>query len=140
MKNLWALVVEADPVNLLIISNVLRELGVHYKRNTTGMNVLAQAQAMDPLPDFVLVSTHMPEGKADFILQQIRADARLRSIPVIAITDSDSLPTPATALFTAVVSKALLRKELSAELRCILREDEETRPTRPDKPAYPGNH
>lgn len=137
MQDIWALVVEADPVNLLIITNVLKEQGVHFKRNTTGVNVLGQAQAMSPQPDFILVSARVPGG-ALAILGQLRADKRLRTIPVIAITDDNSPALSEAGGFAAVVFKAQLRKELSAAMRQLLSDDdEETHPARPDKPAFP---
>lgn len=138
VKNIWALVIESDPVNLLIISNVLKEQGVHFKRNTTGANVVSQAIAMNPHPDFILVSAHVTGGGAVTILKQIRADERLRSIPVIATVDDDSAAPSESAGFAAVVRKSQLRKELSAALNRILSDDEdETEPTRPDKRALP---
>ena len=85
LKDKWALVVEDDAHSLVAISSILRDLGIHFKRNTTGTNVIEQIRAMNPTPDFVLLDTDLPQGDAFTINQRIQSDAAVRDIPVIAV-------------------------------------------------------
>jgi len=85
LEDKWALVVENDAHSLVAISSILRDLGIHFKRNTTGVNVIEQICAMNPRPDFVLLDIDLPHSAAFSINLHIQSDPLLRAIPVIAV-------------------------------------------------------
>lgn len=136
LTNTWALVVEADPHNLVVITSLLKELGVLYKRNTTGTNVIPQLRAMQPRPDFILIAMELPEGDPFAICQSIQQDTALAKIPVIALSSQspqklyDQLR---AAGFSGLIGKPLPRKQFGGMLRHILDGGEGfTLPTKPD--------
>jgi CheY-like chemotaxis protein len=86
---MWALVVEDDAHSLIAISNLLREQGIRFKRNTTGANVLQQLREMQPRPDFVLLDLDLPQANAFDISKSIQLDPSLRDIPVICLGEEE---------------------------------------------------
>ncbi len=122
-----ALVVEDDAHSLFAISSILRDLGISFKRNTTGANVLDQVRAMTPLPDFVLLDTDLPQGDTFAINRLIKTDPLLAHIPVIAIGDEQTLDLLAQlrqAGFASFLSKPLPRSQFGDILRRILGGDQ----------------
>ncbi len=91
LNDKWALVVEDDAHSLVAISSMLRDLGIHFKRNTTGANVTQQMRSMNPPPDFVLLNIDFPNGDAFVINKLIQDDPEVGGIPVIAIGSTDSI-------------------------------------------------
>ncbi len=123
LENKWALVVEDDAHNLLAISGLLRDLGVRFKRNTTGANVLEQLRAMQPTPDFIILDVDLPHGDAFTIKERLRADAKLRNIPVITIGEgalADQPPQVLHAGFAGYIPKPLPRKRFGDIIRRVL--------------------
>jgi CheY-like chemotaxis protein len=123
LENKSALVVEGDAHSLVAISNLLRDLGVRFKRNTTGANVLEQLRTMQPLPDFILLDIDLPHGDAFIIRDGIHRDARLKRIPIIAIGDesgSELLPQMKRSGFASFVHKPIPRKHFGDLLSRVL--------------------
>lgn len=83
------LVVEDDAHSLFAISLILRDLGIHFKRNTTGAKTVQQLMAMEPLPDFVLLDLDLPGADAFSILRKLTTDPKTKHIPIIAIGDNN---------------------------------------------------
>ncbi len=92
IDRLWGLVVEDDAHNLIAVTELFKELGIHYKRNTNGAQVAGQVHMMRPKPDFILVSMDLTESDPLAICQNIRFDPLLRDIPVIAMGSASCLP------------------------------------------------
>lgn len=119
----WALVVEDDAHSLVAISSILRELGIRFKRNTTGANVPQQMREMNPPPHFVLLDIDLPNGDAFIIQQRIQATPALRSIPVIALaseSDLEAREQVERAGFSALVLKPIPRREFVSLLERLL--------------------
>jgi two-component system cell cycle response regulator DivK len=137
LENTWALVVEADPHNLIAIGNILSELGVSFKRNTTGKNVASQVRAMQPKPDFILLAMELPEGDALAICREIQADPELAAVPVVAISEesvSGLFQQLKAAGFAGYIRKPLPRRQLGEMLRRMLKGDSGFNlPTTPDQ-------
>ena len=85
MENSLAFVVEGDAHSLAVISALLRDLGINYKRNMTGTNVIEQLHAMQPRPDFILLNTDLPYGDGFTLGHVILRDRQLSGIPIIMI-------------------------------------------------------
>jgi CheY-like chemotaxis protein len=88
LQNKWALVVEDDAHSLVALSSLLRDLGIHFKRNTTGANVPEQIHAMTPAPDFILLDLDLASG-ALAIYRRLRLDVETQNIPVLALGSID---------------------------------------------------
>lgn len=124
-RNAWALVVEDDALNLVAITNLLKELNVQYKRNTTGQDVLAQARTMQPMPDVILLDMDLPYGTPYTICTGIRSDEALSHIPVVGMGNEDWLragPEMKACGFTAFIAKPLLHKQFR-EILCDILEN-----------------
>jgi CheY-like chemotaxis protein len=81
----WALVIEDNALHLIAVTTLLRELNVSYKRNTTGVDVVEQACAMQPLPGVILLDMDLPYSDSVAICQMILAVPVLKNIPVLAM-------------------------------------------------------
>lgn len=109
------LLVAGDAHQLLVASSLLRELGVEVKRNTTGVSVAAQAAAMSPRPDLILLDLDLPEADPLAICAHLKRHRRLASIPVIAFGGAHwwTLQTRLEAAeFSGFIAKPLPRKLL----------------------------
>jgi CheY-like chemotaxis protein len=91
------LLVEDDPGDVLLALNVFRSLQLldRCAVATDGEDALAflrtegrHAQRPPGLPLLVLLDLKMPRVNGFEVLEQIRADARLRTVPVVALTSS----------------------------------------------------
>ncbi len=127
LENKWALVVEDDAHSLVAISSLLRDLGVQFKRNTTGANVSEQMRTMTPSPNFILLDIDLAGGDAFVINQRIQSDPTLRQIPVIALGSTDDFPLRQQmqrAGFAALILKPIPRRRFADLLERILGGDQ----------------
>ena len=118
-----ALVVEDDAHSLVAISSILRDLGIRFKRNTTGVNVIEQLRAMNPQPDFVLLDIDLPREEAFLVSRRIQADPTLRAIPVIALGSVIDFPTRQRLQrdgFATFIVKPLPRRQFGELLQRVL--------------------
>ena len=86
----WALIVEDDAHSLVTLSSILRDLGIRFKRNTTGADVLEQVRNMNPRPQFILLNIDLTQGNAFNIQKRIRTDPTASRIPVVALASADN--------------------------------------------------
>lgn len=123
---LCALIVEDDAHSLMAISNMLSEMGIKFKRNTTGADVVQQALTMNPRPNFILLDLDLPQGDPFEICNMLRSDDDLANIPVIAIADQTVaylLPQAEGGDFSACLPKPLPRKQFGSLLQEIMNPD-----------------
>ena len=76
-------VVEDNPDNRLLVRVILESL-YEVTEYETGFSALEGFQ--QAMPDLVLLDVSLPEMDGTEVLHRIRADARLRGLPVIALT------------------------------------------------------
>lgn len=120
---LHAFVIEDDAHSLVAIGSLLDELGIAYKRNTTGANVVRQLQEMQPWPDFILLNLDLPEGDAFAICRELRASPCTQTIPIIAVADNfppEMLRAVRAGGFDAYVLKPLPRRCFSQCLQRVI--------------------
>jgi two-component system cell cycle response regulator DivK len=79
------LVVEDNPVNMKLVQELLHYAGHEVALATTVDEAFGQL-ALSPLPDLVLLDLHIPGGGGERVLQHIRADERLATLCVVAVT------------------------------------------------------
>ena len=78
------LLVDDDPQLRTVFDLALSKHGYHVIVADSGSSALALAR--QHLPDLILTDIHMPGGDGSTLLQDIRHDPELRSIPVVAVT------------------------------------------------------
>lgn len=90
------LVAEDDPDDRLLLSDALRESGLAAELLflDDGEQVLGHLERSDPArahpPDLVVLDLNLPRRDGRRTLREIKADPRLRSLPVVILTTSDS--------------------------------------------------
>lgn len=123
LENKWALVVEDDAHSLVVISSILRDLGIQFKRNTTGTKVPEQSRSMNPRPDFILLDIDLCNGDAFAIKLRLQSEPMVRSIPVIAMSSLEDFPTRQRirhAGFAGLVCKPLPRRQFGEMMQRVL--------------------
>jgi two-component system cell cycle response regulator DivK len=118
-----AFIVEDDAHSLIAIGSILKDLGITYKRDTSGSSVVSKVRGMFPRPNFILLDMDLPSGDPYRILNDLKADPALASIPVIAIADASRIAMTPQALeagFAGYMNKPLPRREFGALLERIL--------------------
>ena len=78
---------------------------------------------MQPTPDFIILDVDLPHGDAFTIKERLRADAKLRNIPVITIGEgalADQPPQVLHAGFAGYIPKPLPRKRFGDIIRRVL--------------------
>ncbi len=92
ITGLYICLIDDDPDHVLIISRAIRELGeqatVHAAND--GDEALEWLRATANLPDLILLDINMPGLSGFDVLQAIKADERLKSVPVVMLTSSDA--------------------------------------------------
>lgn len=121
--NVSALAVEDDGGGMAIIGVMLRYLGIKAYINTNGQGVVTMAHSMKPLPQVILLDINLPATNGYEVLKQIRADDKLKSVLVIALTAQDAdteIPKCKVAGFDGFIGKPLSRSRFPRQLRRIL--------------------
>lgn len=118
-----ALVVEDDAGGMAIIGVMMRYLGIKAYINTSGQGVVEMAHAMNPLPNIIFLDINLPRTNGYEVLKQIRADAKLKNVTVVAVTAQDAdteIPKCKEAGFNGYIGKPLSRARFPRQLRRIL--------------------
>src|SRR6266508_6139770 len=83
------LIVDDEPFNIDYLEQELEDLNYHILTAVNGRDALDKIQS--ELPDLVLLDIMMPVFDGFAVLSQIKADPRLRDIPVIVISAANDL-------------------------------------------------
>lgn len=78
------LYIEDNPDNMLLVQRALEARGYTFVWAGDGASGLAEAESN--LPDLILLDINLPDIDGYEVARRIRANERLRSLPVIAIT------------------------------------------------------
>lgn len=81
------LLVDDQPKNLRLLSDLLEEEGYEVQQAING-TVALQAAALAP-PDLILLDIHMPDMDGYTVCQRLKSEAQTKSIPVIFVSASD---------------------------------------------------
>ncbi len=94
MEKPFALIIEDDRDIAALFRHVLDIAGYHTEIEMHGKEAVKHLNSVRP--DIVLLDLHLPGVSGVQILEQMRADNRLKSVPVVVVTafsrDADSLP------------------------------------------------
>lgn len=83
-------IVEDDPDHTVIITRAIRDAAPHAEVQTVqdGEAALALLAMTETLPDLILLDINMPGLSGFEVLVQVKADQRLKRIPVVMLTSS----------------------------------------------------
>lgn len=121
-----ALIVSGEARCLLSLSSLLQQLGITFKRNTTGANVIHQLCDALHLPHIIFLDLALPQGDAFDICRTLKKDAMLKKIPVVALisnTERVSKDELHFAGFAGYFLKPLARPTITATLPALLNGD-----------------
>jgi len=121
-QGISALVVEDDASGLAIISVMLRRLGIRTSMERYAGSVADRARKM-PRLDVVFLDLGLPDGDGYEVLQELKGDPDLRSVPVVAVTARDpgtEMPKAQQAGFDGFLGKPLNRNRFPDQVRRII--------------------
>src|SRR4051794_2383519 len=91
------LLAEDNPADVYLIREALREHGVDFNLRVAedGKDVMAflsgqSLTAAESIPQLIILDLNLPRHDGIEILQQLQATTRLRGVPVVILTSSDS--------------------------------------------------
>jgi PAS domain S-box-containing protein len=123
LQGLWVLVAEDNPVNMLIVTALLRRLGAQVLEADDGAKAVALALAHEGRLDAVLMDLHMPVVDGLAATRRLRADPRTAELPVFAFTaavlEHERLDARAAGM-AGFVSKPVAENDLLRALRPLL--------------------
>ena len=85
VKDAVVLVVEDNVSNFVLIARMLGFLGIHCEWKTSGYEVVEYADTL-PKVDLILMDIRLPYEDGYSALRKVRQSARLKDVPVIAVT------------------------------------------------------
>ena len=85
------LVVDDSAEDVLLLEEAMQEYGLDAVLETAGDGEQALLRLRgEPLPDLVLLDLNMPRRSGQEVLEEVKQDAALRSLPVIIFSTSSS--------------------------------------------------
>jgi chemotaxis family two-component system response regulator Rcp1 len=97
MRPVEILLVEDNPADAYLVREALQEspLPVHLAVMETGEQALAFVRHRGPYaaavrPDLILLDLHLPQMDGQEVLQELKSDPTLQTIPVIVLTSSQA--------------------------------------------------
>jgi two-component system cell cycle response regulator DivK len=119
----YVLVIEDDPDNLLVVTDLLRLAGVkHINAQASGWQGLKLAESL-PRVDLILLDIQLPYEDGYAILGHIRAHPKLKDTRVVAVT-ANVLPQDEvrarTAGFDGFIGKPLFFDRFPQQIQALL--------------------
>ncbi|WP_338462541.1 Cache 3/Cache 2 fusion domain-containing protein [Synechococcus elongatus IITB7] len=84
-----ALVIDDDPTNRSLLRQLLEREGWQVADAEEGQQALAVLEAMEALPDLILLDLMMPQMDGFAFVEALRANDRWQTLPVIVVTAKD---------------------------------------------------
>ena len=115
------LVVEDNELNLKLFCDLLRAHGFETEPVRDGREAVARARAF--LPDLIITDIQLPHMTGLELIQMLKADARLRTVPIMAVTaysGRDDEDRVRTAGANAYVTKPISVVRFVGEVRALL--------------------
>ena len=78
------LIIEDNPDNMLLISDILEADGYQLLRAETGLKGIEMAE--NHIPDFIILDIQLPDIIGNEVLSRIRSKEKTRDIPIVAMT------------------------------------------------------
>jgi CheY-like chemotaxis protein len=114
------LVVDDDEPILGLMRNILREFAFQAVTASTGPEALALARERSP--DLILLDKNMPGMSGEEVIEALRRDSSLKSIPILIVSGEPLMPEELTAIGAdGSVTKPFDLPQLIATIRHHLR-------------------
>lgn len=121
------LIVDDEPMNLRVLKQILQE---HYQLMFATSAQQALTLLSNELPDLILLDVMMPEITGFDLCRTLKADARLKKIPVIFVTalkdevdETEGFNVGAVDYITKPVSPAIVRARVKTHLSLVQAEE-----------------
>jgi chemosensory pili system protein ChpA (sensor histidine kinase/response regulator) len=114
------LVVDDEPAIRRLLSMALGCEGYVVFEAEDGLDALQQLQASNSLPDVMLLDLRMPRMDGPALLRTMKSDARLRSLPVIALSATPGMNDGASLGVAAYLDKPFNLNALLDTISAIL--------------------
>lgn len=84
------LLVEDNPADVVLMQEALYEIEAQVELSVavSGEEALVRLCSAQPLPDLVILDLNLPGKHGTVVLEEMKADRRLRRIPVIVLSSS----------------------------------------------------
>lgn len=114
-------VVEDDPDHTVIITRAIRDAAPRAEVQTVGDGeaALALLAAAETLPDLILLDINMPGLSGFEVLARVKADERLKRIPVVMLTSSE-LATDVARAYELGASGYVSKPSYLHDLRAVI--------------------
>jgi CheY-like chemotaxis protein len=91
------LLVEDNPADIRLLEEALKSSNIRYRFNVAmdgeqAMNYLRRpaAESGQPVPDLIILDLNLPRKDGREVLSEVKQDERLKHIPVVVLTTSES--------------------------------------------------
>lgn len=124
LGEITALVVEDDTSGVVMVSMMMRRLGVNAIVETSGEKAIDLAGALKPAPHVILVDLNLPRITGFEVLKSLRRMEHLANTPIIALTAADAslmIPRCQEAGFDGYIAKPIRVKRFGEQLTRVLR-------------------
>ena len=122
LAGVQVLVAEDNPVNMLIVSAMLRRLGAQVHEAEDGEQAVALVHAEDTVLHAVLMDLHMPVLDGLQATRRLRADPRSATLPVYALSaavlEQERLDANAAGM-SGFISKPVIEADLLRVLQSL---------------------
>lgn len=118
------LVVDDEPAIRRFLTMALACEGYHVLVAEDGLDALQQMQESDVLPDVMLLDMRMPRMDGPELLKTMHADARLRRVPVLALSATKGMIDSSTLRLAAYFDKPFNLDELLDTISAVLKRGE----------------
>jgi CheY-like chemotaxis protein len=122
-KKYTALAVEDDATGMAMIGVMMRYLGMQAFLNTSGEGVVELARVLKPRPNIIFLDINLSNMSGYNLLSKIRADEKLKSILVVAVSAEDptrEIPKCVAAGFDGFIRKPISRSRFPRQIARIL--------------------
>jgi signal transduction histidine kinase/CheY-like chemotaxis protein len=114
---LRSLVIEDSPTTATQLARYLRELGTEVRVHPCGVGALEAT--LDMRPDVILLDIQLPDRSGWDVLVQLKADPRVRAIPVVVVSVVDDRPQGMALGAAGYLVKPIARRQLQDALATI---------------------
>ncbi|MBN2718998.1 MAG: response regulator [Deltaproteobacteria bacterium] len=135
------LIVDSDPKSLRVLEVSLKKAGFSVTRASNGLDAIEKIQIS--APDMIITETAMPEMNGFELIQQLRANAEWKDIPVMFLTAQKSIEDKIRGLEQGVedyLTKPIFIREILARVSLVMqRRQRERLETRGSKTEFSGS-
>jgi len=89
-RKMEILLVEDNPADVVLMKEALDEIDARVELSVvaSGEEAMIRLRSGQPLPDLAILDLNLPGKHGTVVLEEMKADPRLRSIPVIVLSSS----------------------------------------------------